>query len=154
MAVSAYVAEPVFSLGWRDFLLLCGLRDGWELLAGVKPGQLPAPGGYMHHVLLDAGLAAASVLCQVIFQAAVLVRHFLHSSSHSLFFRAALLLPGSRAVCSPPQQTPAASQGCCGPWTGKKASNYFCSGLIFFCLPDFCLCLRKIVHKCTSEIFT
>lgn len=121
--------------GLERFSLLCGLRDGWELLVGVKLGQLPGPDGYGHHVLLDAGLAAASVLCQVVFQADSCGQAFPLFRLPLVFFGAVLPLPGSGAVCLPPQQNPAASQGCCGPWTEKKASNYFCSGLIFFFFP-------------------
>ena len=106
--------------GLKRLSLLCGLRDGWELLAGTKLRQLPGPDGCEHHVLLDAGLAAASVLCQVVFQADSCSQAFPPFRLPLTFFGAVLLLPRSRAVCSPPQQTPAASHGSCGPWTGKK----------------------------------
>lgn len=100
------------------FLLLCVLRDGRELF-GVKLGQLPGPDGYQHRVL-DAGPAAASVPRRVVLQADSWGQAFPLLRLPLAFLGAVLLLAGSRALSWPPQQTPAASYCCRGPWAEKE----------------------------------
>lgn len=152
MAVSGFVVELVVFC-WAGEIFTPLWAQGWpERVVGVKLGQLPGPHGCEHHILPDAGLAAASLLCQALFQADSCSQDFPPVTLPLAFFGATLLFPGSRAVCSPPQQIPAASHGCCGPRIGRIASNYFCFD--FFFLLNFCLYLRKTVHKYSSEIFT